>query len=50
MKNKWNMERTEAENFLFEDIYRADESKKDIVGVWFSGIKYTYADIEKSVD
>ena len=50
MKNKWNMERTEAENFLFEDIYRADESKKDIVGVWFSGIKYTYADIEKSVN
>ncbi|MBE6134416.1 MAG: acyl--CoA ligase [Erysipelotrichaceae bacterium] len=36
--------------FLFEDIYRAEEEKKDVVGVWFDGASFTYAEIEKSVD
>ena len=37
-------------NYLFEDIYKAKEDKKDAIGVWFEGVQYSYLEIEKSVD
>ena len=45
-----NATKAEPGFFLFEDIYRAEEEKKDVVGVWFDGVSFTYAEIEKSVD
>lgn len=50
MKIKANEGAVETGNFLFEDIYKADPAKKDVIGVCFEGVQYSYGEIEKSVD
>ena len=36
--------------YLFEDIYRVEQQRKNQIAVWFAGKEYTYGDIERSVD
>ena len=38
------------ENYLFEDIYKLDEEKSQIIGLNFKGTPYTFKEIERSVD
>ena len=40
----------QLDNYLFEDIYKLDDEKSKIVAINFKGVKYTYKEIEKSVD
>lgn len=38
------------DNYLFEDIYKLDDEKSKINAISFKGVKYTYKEVEKSVD
>ena len=38
------------DNYLFEDIYKLDDERSKIAAISFKGVKYTYKEVEKSVD
>ena len=50
MNHKVETKPFEIGNYLVEDIYKVAPEKKNVIGVWFEGVKYTYDEIEKSVD
>lgn len=49
MMNK-SIKRYKESHYLFEDIYKLDDEKNKEIGIAFKGSKYTYEEIEKSVD
>ena len=38
------------DNYLFEDIYKIDEKHNDKIAISFKNVKYTFKEVEKSVD
>lgn len=50
MGDKASEKTYEVGHYLFEDIYKGDDAKKKVVGIWFDGLEYSFEEIEKSVD
>ena len=44
------MDKKEIGNYLFEDIYKTDETYKQTIGINFKGTSYTFDEINRSVD
>ena len=40
----------QLDNYLFEDIYKIEESKKQISAISFKGVSYTFFEMEQSVN
>lgn len=38
------------DNYIFEDIYKLDDERSKMTAISFKGVKYTYKEVEKSVD
>ena len=43
-------EKTEVGDYLFEDAYKVSEEDKATTAIWFEDRKYSYGELEKSVD
>ena len=44
------MDNEEIKNYLFEDIYKLNDDKNQLPGVWFNELSFSYKEIELSVD
>lgn len=43
-------EQKQIDNYIFEDIYKVPEGKKDQTAVWFKGNEYSFRELEQSVN
>ena len=45
-----NMDKTKLGNYLFEDIYKLEDTSNNVEGINFKGVSYSFKEIERSVD